>query len=133
MIELYEHNGEAYSNMQEMHKYENKVAIVHPTGTEKMYIAVKWLYENRDKNSLFLCPNIYTSVIKYNEEYKDIKIGSWKSSRRKEYKQGILSKEKELILRELGETFPNVHRIPKGPTVIDKDANLTIPSKKSVN
>ena len=68
--------------------------------------------------------------IKQTDEYKGIKIGQWKSSRRKEYKQGKLSKEKELILRELGETFPNVHRIPKGPTVIDKDANLTIPSKK---
>ena len=130
MIELYEHNEEAYLNMQEMHKYENKVAIVHPTGTGKMYIAVKWLYENRDKSCLFLCPNIYTSIIKYNEEYKDIKIGSWKISRRHEYKNGKLSKEKKLILRELGETFPNVHRIPKVPIVIDKDANLTIPSKK---
>ena len=68
--------------------------------------------------------------IKQTDEYKGIKIGQWKSSRRKEYKQGILSKERELILRELGETFPNVHRIPKGPTVIDKDANLTMPSKK---
>ena len=62
MIELYEHNEEAYLNMQEMHKYENKVAIVHPTGTGKMYIAVKWLYENRDKSCLFLCP---TKAIMY--------------------------------------------------------------------
>ena len=62
MIELYEHNEEAYLNMQEMHKYENKVAIVHPTGTGKMYIAVKWLYENKDKSCLFLCP---TKAIMY--------------------------------------------------------------------
>ena len=67
--------------------------------------------------------------IKYNEEYKGIKIGNWKNSRRQEYRQGKLSKEKELALRELGETFPNVHRIPKGSTVLVKDANLTIPSK----
>ena len=62
MIELYEHNEEAYLNMQKMHKYENKVAIIHPTGTGKMYIAIKWLYENKDKSCLFLCP---TKAIMY--------------------------------------------------------------------
>ena len=62
--------------------------------------------------------------------YKDAKIGKWINNRRKDYKQGKLSKEQEMILRELGETFPNVHRIPEGSTILVKDANLTISSKK---
>ena len=56
MIELFEHNEIAYESMNEMHEYENRAAIVHPTGTGKMYITVKWLYENRNKKCLFLCP-----------------------------------------------------------------------------
>lgn len=62
MIKLYDHNEEAYINMQEMFEEETKVAIVHPTGTGKMYIALKWLYENKDKSCLFLCP---TKAIMY--------------------------------------------------------------------
>ena len=81
------------------------------------------------KEYLEITGKIYEEIIQ-KEEYKGIKIGTWKLSRRQEYKQGKLSKEKELALRELGETFPNVHRIPKGSTVLVKDANLTMPSKK---
>ena len=55
MVKLYNYNEEAYSNMQEMFEEENKVAIVHPTGTGKMYIALKWLYENKDKNCSKFC------------------------------------------------------------------------------
>ncbi len=62
--------------------------------------------------------------------YKGVNIGWWKNNRRKDYKNGKLSKEHELILRSLGETFPNVHRIPEVSTILVKDANLTIPSKK---
>ena len=68
--------------------------------------------------------------IKSNEEYKGIKIGNWKNRYRKDYRKGILSKEKELALRELGETFPNVYRVPKSSTILVKNANLSIPSKK---
>ena len=68
--------------------------------------------------------------IKSNEEYKGIQIGNWKNRYRKDYRKGILSKEKELALRELGETFPNVYRVPKSSTILVKNANLSIPSKK---
>ena len=68
--------------------------------------------------------------IKQNDEYKGIKIGKWKTDRRQEYRKGKLSKERELALRELGETFPNVYRVPEGSTVLVKDADLSIPSKK---
>ena len=67
--------------------------------------------------------------IKFNTEYKGIKIGLWKNRQRKKYRERKLSQEEELILRELGEVFPNVHRIPEGSTTLVKDINLTIPSK----
>ena len=68
--------------------------------------------------------------IKQNDEYKGIKIGKWKTDRRQEYRKGKLSKERELALRSLGETFPNINRIPTESITLVKDANLTIPSKK---
>ena len=67
--------------------------------------------------------------IEYNQEYKGKKIGRWKVDRRQEYRKAKLSKEKEMILRKLGETFPNVYRVPEVSTVLVKDVNLTIPSK----
>ena len=62
--------------------------------------------------------------------YNDIKIGVWKNNRRQDYKNGRLNKEYEQMLRSMGEVFPNVHRIPKGPISLVKDANLVMPSKK---
>lgn len=55
-IELYKHNKEAYDKIQKMFESEDKVAIVHATGTGKSFISLKWLYENRDKRCLFLAP-----------------------------------------------------------------------------
>lgn len=68
--------------------------------------------------------------IKQKTIYKSVKIGLWINNRRKDHKQGKLTKEEETILRSLGETFPNIHRIPEGSTILVKDANLTILSKK---
>ena len=55
-IELYKHNKEAYDKIEKMFESEDKVAIVHATGTGKSFISLKWLYENRDKRCLFLAP-----------------------------------------------------------------------------
>ena len=62
--------------------------------------------------------------------YNDIKIGIWKNNRRQDYKNGRLNKEYEQMLRSMGETFPNVHRIPEGSISLVKDANLVMSSKK---
>ena len=55
-IELYKHNKEAYEKIEKMFEQEDKVAIVHATGTGKSFISLKWLYENRNKKCLFLAP-----------------------------------------------------------------------------
>ena len=57
-VELYKHNKIAYDKVKEMFKYENRVAVIHPTGCGKSFISLKWLDDNRDKNILFLAPTI---------------------------------------------------------------------------
>lgn len=54
MIELYSHNKQAYENVLKKFETSNKTCIIHPTGTGKSFIALKWLYENRNKKCLFL-------------------------------------------------------------------------------
>ena len=58
MIELYDHNKEAYEKTINMLDKEKRCCIIHPTGTGKSYIALKWLYENRDKKSLFVTSSL---------------------------------------------------------------------------
>ena len=55
-IELYKHNKDAFEKIEKMFEQEDKVAIVHATGTGKSFISLKWLYENRKKRCLFLAP-----------------------------------------------------------------------------
>lgn len=55
-IELYKHNKDAYEKIEKRFEQEDKVAIVHATGTGKSFISLKWLYENRNKRCLFLAP-----------------------------------------------------------------------------
>ena len=55
-MELYQHNKDAYEKVQAMFGHENRVAVVHATGTGKSFIALQWLYANRDKKCLFLAP-----------------------------------------------------------------------------
>lgn len=55
-IELYKHNKDAFEKIEKMFEQEDKVAIVHATGTGKSFISLKWLYENRNKRCLFLAP-----------------------------------------------------------------------------
>ena len=58
MIELYDHNQEAYEKTINMLDKEKRCCIIHPTGTGKSYIALKWLYENKDKKSLFVTSSL---------------------------------------------------------------------------
>ncbi len=55
-MELYQHNKEAYDKIQTMFQREDRVAIIHATGTGKSFISLQWLYDNRDKKCLFLAP-----------------------------------------------------------------------------
>ena len=45
-ISLKPHNVETYKKVTDKLKKSNKVAVIHPTGTGKMYIALKLLEEN---------------------------------------------------------------------------------------
>ena len=58
MIELYDHNKEAYEKTIDMLDKEKMCCIIHPTGTGKSYIALKWLYENKDKKGLFVTSSL---------------------------------------------------------------------------
>ena len=58
MIELYEHNKIAYEKTLKMLEERNKCCVIHPTGTGKSYIALKWLNENKDKKSLIVTSSL---------------------------------------------------------------------------
>ncbi len=56
-IQLYEHNKKAYDNVRKTFETENRTCVIHPTGTGKAFISIKWLYDNRDKKCIFLAPS----------------------------------------------------------------------------
>ena len=56
-IKLYSQNEEVYIKVKEMSKVSNRVAIVRPTGTGKMHIALKFLEENKEKRALYVAPS----------------------------------------------------------------------------
>ena len=55
-ISLKKHNEEAYQKVKDMFKESNKAAIVHPTGTGKTYIALKWIEESQGK-TIYVAPS----------------------------------------------------------------------------
>lgn len=59
MIQLFPHNKKAYENAKFILETENRVYIVHPTGTGKSLIIAKFIIENPKARCLFLSPNVY--------------------------------------------------------------------------
>ena len=55
-IKLYEHNKEAYEKVQKHLENSNKTCVIHPTGTGKSFISLKFLFDNKDKKCLFMAP-----------------------------------------------------------------------------
>ncbi|MBR6252354.1 MAG: DEAD/DEAH box helicase family protein [Clostridia bacterium] len=55
-VSLFEHNEIAYNRLNEALKNGNCATINHATGTGKSFIALKYLYNNRDKKYLYLAP-----------------------------------------------------------------------------
>ena len=55
-ISLKKHNEEAYEKVKEMFKESKKAAVVHPTGTGKTYIALKWIEESQGK-TIYVAPS----------------------------------------------------------------------------
>ena len=55
-ISLFEHNELAYNKLIDALSRGKCATINHATGTGKSFIALKYLYENRDKKYLYLAP-----------------------------------------------------------------------------
>ena len=53
---LRKHNLRAYMKVAQMFETKNKVAIDHATGTGKSFISLQLMYDNQDKNIIFLVP-----------------------------------------------------------------------------
>lgn len=56
-IELRKHNEEAYEKIQEEFKNSKKVAVIHPTGTGKSFLALKLIEDNKDKRAMYIAPS----------------------------------------------------------------------------
>ena len=56
-ISLKPHNVETYQKVTEKFKESNKVAVLHPTGTGKMFLALKLLEENKGKKAIYVAPS----------------------------------------------------------------------------
>lgn len=56
-ISLKPHNEEAYSKVTKKLEESNKVAVIQPTGTGKMFIALKLLEDNKEKNAIYVAPS----------------------------------------------------------------------------
>ena len=55
IIGLYSHNANSYKIIKDAYASgENIVGIVHATGTGKSYIALQFIYDNRDKKIILL-------------------------------------------------------------------------------
>ena len=54
-VELYKHNAYADEQIEEKLKTSNRTCVIHPTGSGKSFIAIKWLYENRNKKCNCKC------------------------------------------------------------------------------
>lgn len=53
---LFEHNEIAYRKLCDMLEHSKYATINHATGTGKSFIALKYLYEHRDKKFLYVAP-----------------------------------------------------------------------------
>lgn len=56
-IILKPHNIEPYQKVNDKFKESNKVAVIHPTGTGKMFIALKFLEDNKEKKAIYVAPS----------------------------------------------------------------------------
>ena len=57
-IKLFKHNEQAYEKTKKMFEDKNRCAIIHPTGTGKSYIALKWLLDNKDKKAVYVTSHL---------------------------------------------------------------------------
>ena len=58
-IELFEHNEIAYQKLENFLETEQMGSIDHATGTGKSFIALKYLFNHKNQNILYLTPTYY--------------------------------------------------------------------------
>lgn len=73
-VQLLPHNEEAFNKLKKCLEDNQLVAINHATGTGKSFIILKYLWENRDKNILFLSPSYPINEQLIEEHMKDLNI-----------------------------------------------------------
>lgn len=56
-INLKAHNIVAYEKVNEKIEEYNRTAVIHPTGTGKMYIALKFIEDNKEKKAIYIAPS----------------------------------------------------------------------------
>jgi len=56
-IKLKKHNEEAYKKIQESFNKSDKVAVIHPTGTGKSFLALKLIEDNKNKKAIYVAPS----------------------------------------------------------------------------
>ena len=56
-IHLKPHNIETYQKVTDKFRKSNRVAVIHPTGTGKMFVALKLLEENNNKKAIYVAPS----------------------------------------------------------------------------
>ena len=79
-IELFEHNEKAFQKLKTFLKNNILASVDHATGTGKSFIALKYLYENRDKRILYLTPTyaIYDQLFDVHMKKLGIKKSDFK-------------------------------------------------------
>lgn len=71
-VELYKHNKKAYENVVEHFKTTNRTCVIHPTGSGKSFISLKYIDDNKNNNILVLAPT-YPILDQFNKNIaKDI-------------------------------------------------------------
>jgi len=58
-IHLFEHNEIAYRKLESFLQNNQKASVDHATGTGKSFIALKYLFNHKDKRILYLTPTYY--------------------------------------------------------------------------
>lgn len=56
-ITLKPHNIVAYDRVKEKYEEDNRTAVIQPTGTGKMYIALKFIEDNKEKEAIYIAPS----------------------------------------------------------------------------
>ncbi|MBQ7674695.1 MAG: Helicase associated domain protein [Alphaproteobacteria bacterium] len=69
MLRLHKHNKETYERLTRLFAFNDRVAVVQPTGTGKSFIILKLIADNADKRFLVLSPSVY--IFKQIETHAD--------------------------------------------------------------